>query len=83
MWIEEFGCFVFGFNKNKNNFMMKLICSKILIFEEGKLQFIGDKYVCIMVCCVIDIMIYGFVKDNLILILQIGVLLVYYYIYFV
>lgn len=39
MWIEEFGCFVFGFNNNnnKNNFMMKLICSKILIFEEGKL----------------------------------------------
>lgn len=49
--------------------MMKLICSKILIFEEGKLLFIGDKYVCIMVCCVIDIimMVYGFVKDNLIL----------------
>lgn len=37
MWIEEFVCFVFGFNNNKNNFMMKLICSKILIFEEGKL----------------------------------------------
>lgn len=38
-----------------------------------------------MVCCVTDtiMMAYGSVKDNLTLILKIGVLLVYYYIYFV
>lgn len=64
---------------------MKSICSKIPISEEGKLLFKGDKYVRIMVCCVTDtiMMAYGSVKDNLTLILKIGVLLVYYYIYFV
>lgn len=48
---------------------MKSICSKIPISEEGKLLFIGDKYVRITVCCVTDTMTYGSVKDNLRLIL--------------